>query len=230
MSPGTPHGCQECLNLCVITKRWPRRDVSCKDGNSQPEPLANPGHPKWPSDPPGACEPCRIFTCVGFTAGSVVCVQIARLWRARGLAFLRIVPCEHFPQEDPGGTTGRPASSPPVPATHAAGADHPAWRNPQAEHRCSGCGLPTARLLPAPGSTSAISRSSPGGHLGTGLPGVAQRGGLASIRRRASGRPIKQEPGHPAARPPRRRRSPAQARLQGHSSASRRLARQNYNQ
>jgi hypothetical protein len=27
----------------------------------------------------------------------VVCVQIARLWRARGLACLRIMPCEHFP-------------------------------------------------------------------------------------------------------------------------------------
>jgi len=71
-------------------------------------------------------------------AGSVVCVQIARLWRARGLACLHIVPCEHFPQEDPSGTAGRPGSSPPAPATHSVGADHPACRNPQAEHRCSG--------------------------------------------------------------------------------------------
>src|SRR6516162_11526359 len=55
----------------------------------------------------------RIFTCAGFMAGSVVCMQIARLWRARGLACLRIVPCEHFPQEDPSGTAGRPGSSPP---------------------------------------------------------------------------------------------------------------------
>jgi len=55
-------------------------------------------------------------------AGSVVCVQIARLWRARGLACLRIVRCEHFRQEDPSGTAGRPGSSPPAPATHSAGA------------------------------------------------------------------------------------------------------------
>jgi hypothetical protein len=38
----------------------------------------------------------------------------------------------------PSGTdAGRPGSSPPAPATHSAGADHP-LPDPQAEHRCSG--------------------------------------------------------------------------------------------
>ena len=169
----------------------------------------------------------RIFTCAGFMAGSVVCMQIARLWRARGLACLRIVPCEHFPQEDPSGTAGRPGSSPPAPATHSVGADHPACRNPQAEHRCSGnwtlwlCRR--ARLLPAPGSTSAISRRPP---AATSAPGCrrysarwsrvgtrARTGRLDQAAARLSGGPP--DP----ARPP-RRRSPAQARSQEHSSAS----------
>ena len=38
----------------------------------------------------------------------------------------------------PGGTAGRPGSSPPAPATRSAGADQPVCRNPQAGHRCSG--------------------------------------------------------------------------------------------
>jgi hypothetical protein len=44
---------------------------------------------------------------------------------ARGFARLRIVPCEHFQQEYPSGTAGRPGSSPPAPAAHCAGAVGP---------------------------------------------------------------------------------------------------------
>ena len=170
--------------------------------------------------------PCRIFICVGFMAGSVVCVQIARLWRAGGLACLRFVPCEHFPQEDPSGSAGRPGSSPPAPGTHSAGADHPACRNPQAEHRCSGTWtsrLPPARLLPAPGSTSAISRRSPAATSAPGCRRCSARWSCVGTRAR-TGRPgqgVARPPGGPPdlARPP-QRRSPAQARSQEHSSAS----------
>ena len=118
----------------------------------------------------------RIFTCVGFMAGSVVCVQIARLWRARGLACLRIVRCEHVRQEDPSGTAGRPGSSPPAPATHS-----PRALTTRLQEPASGASLfrkpdpvavPTTRLLPAPGSTSAISRRSPAATSAPGLPKV----------------------------------------------------------
>ena len=159
-------------------------------------------------------------------AGSVVCVQIARLWRARGLACLRIVPCEHFPQEDPSGTAGRPGSSPPAPATHSAGADHPACRNPQAEHRCSGnwtlwlCRRLGCYRRPA---RRPRSRADPGGHLGAGLPKVlstvvSRRYEGAHRTPRSSSSPAIRRPAGPG--PPPRRRSPAQARSQEHSSAS----------
>ena len=179
----------------------------------------------------------RIFTCVGFMAGSVVCVQIARLWRARGLACLRIVPCEHFPQEDPSGTAGRPGSSPPAPATHSAGADHPACRNPQAEHRCSGnwtlwlCRRLGCYRRPARRPRSrADPRRPPRRRTAEG----AQHGGLASVRGHAPDAWIKQQPGHPAAR--RTRPAPRGAGHQhkpAHTSTPRRprrLARQHYNQ
>jgi len=164
----------------------------------------------------------RIFTCAGFMAGSVVCMQIARLWRARGLACLRIVPCEHFPQEDPSGTAGRPGSSPPAPATHSVGADHPACRNPQAEHRCSGnwtlwlCRRLGCYRRPARRPRSRADPLPPGRRAAEG----AQHGGLASVRRHA---PVEERPGHPAAPDPAhrpRRRSPAQAHSQERSSAS----------
>jgi hypothetical protein len=154
----------------------------------------------------------RIFTCVGFMAGSLVCVQIARLRRARGLACLRIAPCEHFPQEDPSGTAGRPGSSPPAPATHSAGADHPACRNPQAEHRCSGnWTLWLCRRLGGywrPGRrprSRADPRRPPRRRAAEG----AQHGGLASVRgrhrtpRSSSGPAIRRPagPGPPPAAP-----------------------------
>jgi hypothetical protein len=44
---------------------------------------------------------CRIFACAGLTARSVVCVQITRLWRAAGLAGLRIVPRQPLTAKDP---------------------------------------------------------------------------------------------------------------------------------
>ena len=145
----------------------------------------------------------RIFTCAGFMAGSVVCMQIARLWRARGLACLRIVPCEHFPQEDPSGTAGRPGSSPPAPATHSVGADHPACRNPRAEHRFSGdwtlwlCRRLGCYRRPARRPQSrADPRRPPRRRAAEGT----QHGGLASVRGHAPVASIKQQPGHPAAR------------------------------
>ena len=144
----------------------------------------------------------RIFTCVGFMAGSVVCLQIARLWRPRGLACLRIVLCEHFPQEDPSGTAGRPGSSPPAPVTHSAGADHPACRNPQAEHRCSGnwtlwlCRRLGCYRRPARRPRSrADPRRPPRRRAAEGAP----HGGLPSVRGHAPDASI-QQPGHPAAR------------------------------
>jgi len=144
----------------------------------------------------------RIFTCAGFMAGSVVCMQIARLWRARGLACLRIVSCEHFPQEDPSGTAGRPGSSPPAPATHSVGADHPACRNPQAEHRCSGnwtlwlCRRLGCYRRPARRPRSRADPRPPRRRAAEG----AQHGGLASVRGHAPDASIKQQPGHPVAR------------------------------
>jgi hypothetical protein len=183
-------------------------------------------------------DPCRIFTCVGFMAGSVVCVQIARLWQARGFACLRIVPCEHFPQEDPGGTAGRPGSSPPASATHSAGADHPRLPEPASGaslfRNLDTVAVPTARLLPAPGSTSAISRRSPAATSAPGCRRCSARWSLASVRGHAPDAPVKQQPGHPAAR--RTRPAPA-APVTSTSpltravlSAPRRLARQHYNQ
>jgi hypothetical protein len=116
----------------------------------------------------------QIFTCVGFMAGSVVCVQIARLWRARGLACLRIVPCEHFPEEDPSGTAGRPGSSPAVPVTHSAGADHP--RLPESAGGASLLGNWTLWLCRRLGCywrpARRRSRADPRRHLGAGLPKV----------------------------------------------------------
>ncbi len=168
-------------------------------------------------------------------AGSVVCVQIARLWRARGLACLRIVPCEHFPQEDPSGTAGRPGSSPPAPATHSAGADHPACRNPQAEHRCSGnwtlwlCRRLGCYRRPARRPRSrADPRRPPRRRAAEG----AQHGGLASVRGHAPDASIKQQPGHPAARRTRPAASVTSTSplTRALLSVPRRLARQHYNQ
>ena len=143
--------------------------------------------------------PCRIFTCAGFMAGPVVCVQIARLWRARGLACLCIVPCEHFPREDPSGTAGRPGSSPPAPATRSAGADHLACLNPKAEHRCSGNW--TLRLCRRLGcyrrpARRPRSRADPRRPPRRRAAEGAQRGGLASVRGHAPDASIKQQPGH----------------------------------
>lgn len=143
---------------------------------------------------------CRIFTCVGFMAGWVACVQIARLWRAGGLACLRIVPCEHFPQEDPGGTAaGRPGSSPPAPATHSAGADHPRLPEPSSGaslfRKLDAVAVPAARLLPAPGSTSAISRRSPAAASAPGCRRCSARRSCVGTRARAG------RPGQAAARP-----------------------------
>ena len=158
-------------------------------------------------------------------AGSVVCVQIARLWRARGLACLRVVPCEHFPEEDPSGTAGRPGSSPAAPAAHSAGAaplPEPAGGASLFRKR-DAVAVPAARLLPAPGSTSAISRRSP---AATSVPGCRRCSARWS---RVGARARTGRPGQAAARPsggppdparPPRRRSPAQARSHEHSSAS----------
>jgi hypothetical protein len=175
-----------------------------------------------------AQSPCRIFTCVGFMAGSVVCVQIARLWRARGLACLRIVPCGHFPQEDPSGTAGRPGSSPPAPVTHSAGADHHVCRNPQAEHRCSGnwtlwrCRrLGCYRLIV--GTRRPRSRGSPAATSAPSCRSCSARWSCVGAKARtgtprSSSSPATQRHPDPARRP--RRRSPAHARSQEHSSAS----------
>src|SRR5216683_7339788 len=59
----------------------------------------------------------------------------------------------------------------------------------------------------------------PGGHLGAGLPKVLSTVVLRRCEGTHRDAPVKQQPGDPAARPP-RRRSPAQARSQEHSSAS----------
>jgi hypothetical protein len=160
------------------------------------EPITGPLRPEFTTER-------RIFTCAGFMAGSVACVQIARLWRARGLACLRIVPCEHFPQEDLSGTAGRPGSSPPAPATHSAGADHPACRNPQAEHRCSGnwtlwlCRRLGCYRRPARRPRSRADPRRPPRHRAAEL--------LRAVVLRPCGgthwdAPVKQQPGHPAAR------------------------------
>jgi len=144
-------------------------------------------------------------------AGSVVCVQIARLWRARGLACLRIVPCEHFPQEDPSGTAGRPGSSPPAPATHSAGADHPACRT---RKRCRrlGCYRRPARRP----RSRADSRRPPRHRAAELLRAVVLRP-CGGTRRDAL---VKQQPGHPAAR--RTRPAPA-APVNGTSPLTRAL-------
>jgi len=110
-------------------------------------------------------------------AGSVVCVQIALLWRARGLACLRIVPCEHF-QEGPSGTAGRPGSSPPAPATHSAGADHPACRTRKrsiAVQETRRCGCADGSVVTGARLDVRDLAQIPGSHLGTGLPSCSAR-------------------------------------------------------
>jgi hypothetical protein len=136
-------------------------------------------------------------------AGSVVCVQIARLWRARGLACLRIVPCEHFPQEDPSGTAGRPGSSPParqpIPralTTPPAGTRKRSIAVQETGHRgCADGSVVTGARLDVRDLAQI-----PGGHLGAGLPKVLS----TVVSRRYDGThrdaSIKQRPGHPAAR------------------------------
>src|SRR5712672_3342046 len=135
-------------------------------------------------------------------AGSVVCVQIARLWRARGLACLRIVPCEHFPQEDPSGTAWSRAAArlhrQPIPralTTPPAGTRKRSIAV-QETGRCGGAdGSVTGARLDVPDLAQI-----PGGHLGAGLPKVLS----AVVSRRYEGThrdaPVKQQPGDPAAR------------------------------
>ena len=159
-------------------------------------------------------------------AGSVVCVQIARLWRARGLACLRIVPCEHFPQEDPSGTAGRPGSSPPARQPIPRGLTTP----PAGTRKRSIAVQETGHRGCADGSVVTGARLDvrdlaqiPGGHLGAGLPKVLST--VVSRRYEGTHRDasIKQHarpsggPPDPA-RPP-RHRSTAQACSQEHSSA-----------
>ena len=56
-------------------------------------------------------------------AASVVCVQIARLWRAGGLACLHRA-LRALPARRPGRYRGEAGQQPPAAATHSAGADH----------------------------------------------------------------------------------------------------------
>jgi len=76
-----------------------------------------------------------------------------------------LVPREDFSGEDSSGTAGTQGSSPPAPAAHSAGADGPCLPEPASGaslfRKLDAVAVPTARLLPAPGSTSAISRRSP---------------------------------------------------------------------
>jgi hypothetical protein len=118
---------------------------------------------------------------------------------------------------------GRPGSSPPAPATHSAGADHPACRNPQAEHRCPGnwtlwlCRRTGCYRRPARRPRSrADPRRPPRRRAAEG----AQHGGLASAIRRPAG------PGPPPAAPVTSTSPLTRALL----SVPRRLARQHYNQ
>ena len=126
---------------------------------------------------------------------------------------------------------------PPAPATHSAGADHPACRSPQAEHRCSGNWTPwLCRRLgcyrrPARRPRSrADPRRPPRRRAAEG----AQHGGLASVRGHAPGRP-----GQAAARPsggppdPARPRAPVTRTsplTRALLSVPRRLAQRRYNQ
>jgi len=74
----------------------------------------------------------------------------------------------------PGGTAaGRPGSSPPAPATHSAGADHPACRNPQAGiavQETGRCGFAGGSVVTGAGLDVRDLAQIPGGHLGAGLP------------------------------------------------------------
>ena len=112
---------------------------------------------------------------------------------------------------------------PPAPATHSAGADHPACRSPQAEHRCSGNWTPwLCRRLgcyrrPA---RRPRSRADPRRPLGTRAAELLRAVVLRPCggTHRSSSSPAIRRPAGPG--PPPRRWSPAQARSQEHSSAS----------
>ena len=119
---------------------------------------------------------------------------------ARGLACLRIVPCEHFPQEDPSGSAGRPGSSPPAPATHCAGAVGPRLDLASiAARKLDAVAVPTARLLAVP-ARCPRSRADPRRPPRRRAAEGARHGGLASVRGHPPDASIKLRPGLPAAR------------------------------
>jgi len=146
------------------------------------------------------CWPCGWFGCLRADR-PVMAGQRARM--------PALVPCEHFPEEDPTGTAGRPGSSPAAPATHSAGADHPACGNPQAEHRCSGnwtlwlCRRLGCYRSPARRPRSRADPRRPPRHRAAELLRAVVLCPCGGTHRDAS---IKQQPGHPAAR-----RTPAPA-------------------
>jgi len=159
-------------------------------------------------------------------AGSFVCVQIARLWRARGLACLRSCPARISREKTRAVPRGRRAAArlhrQPILRVLTA----PACRNPQAAHRCSGswtlwlCRRLGCYRRPARRPRSrADPRRPPRRRAAEG----AQHSGLVGTRARAdtldqaAARPSGGPPDRPV---PRWRRSPTQARSQEHSSAS----------
>jgi hypothetical protein len=116
------------------------------------------------------------------------------------LACLRIVPCEHFPEEDRavprGGRAAARLHRQPIPralTTPPAGTASGA----SLFRKLDAVAVPTARLLPAPGSVSAISRGSP---AGASAPGCSARWCCVRAEARTEDASIKQQPGHPAAR------------------------------
>jgi hypothetical protein len=134
---------------------------------------------------------------------SVACVQIPPLWRARGLACLRIVPCEPFPQEDPSGTAGGRAAArlhrQPIPralTTPPAGTRKRSIAVQEPRHcGCADGSVVTGARLDVPDLAQF-----PGGRLGAGLPKVLSTVVLRRVRGHAPGASIKQRPAHPAAR------------------------------
>jgi hypothetical protein len=121
---------------------------------------------------------------------------------------------------DESGMGGRPGSSPPAPATHSAGADHPCpgpSSGASLSRKLDAVTVLTARLLPAPRHGVRDLGQIPGDHLGAGLPKLLRAMVFGSVRRhapgrldRAAARPPSGPPGR-ARRP--RRRSPAQSPL-----------------
>jgi hypothetical protein len=119
-----------------------------------------------------------------------------------------------LPARRPERYRGRPGSSPPAPATHSAGADHPACRSPQAKHRCSGdCTLRLCQRLGCYRRPARRPRSRADPPAATSAP--ASRRCLARwccVGTRARTGRLNQAPARPSGGPP----DPARPRSAGH--------------